>query len=37
MSNEKSAPGCLGMFRAYKGVILPSYVGIITNHYEDPY
>ncbi len=34
MSNEQRAPGCLG----YIGdEILPSYVGIIINHYKDPY
>ena len=33
MSNEKN-PGCLG----YLGDdILPSYIGIIINHYKDPY
>ena len=21
----------------YKGIILPSYIGIIINHYKDPY
>ena len=32
--NEKRAPGCLG----YIGdEILPSYIGIIINHYKDPY
>ena len=32
MSNEKRAPGCLG----YTGdEILPSYVGIILNHYKE--
>ena len=29
LSNERRAPGCLGMFR---GLYLPSYVGIIINH-----
>ena len=30
----KQSPGCLG----YVGdEILPSYVGIIINHYKDPY
>ena len=34
MSNEKRAPACLG----YIGdEILPSYMGIIINHYKDPY
>ena len=33
LSNEKN-PGCLG----YIGdEILPSYIGIIINHYKDPY
>ncbi len=34
MSHEKRAPGWLG----YIGDdILPSYIGIIINHYKDPY
>ena len=34
MSNEKRAAGWLG----YIGdEILPSYIGIIINHYKDPY
>ncbi len=34
LSNEKRAPGLLG----YIGdEILPSYIGIIINHYKDPY
>ena len=34
MSNEKRAPGCLGYLR---DEILPSYIGVIINQYEDPY
>ena len=31
---KKKAPGCLG---AYVGdEILPSYMGIVINHYKDP-
>ena len=34
MSSEKKAPGYLG----YIGdEILPNYIGIIQNHYKDPY
>ena len=34
LSNEKRAPGWL----CYIGdEILPSYIGIIINHYKDPY
>ena len=34
MSNEKRAPGWLD----YIGdEILPSYIGILSNHYKDPY
>ena len=32
MSNEKTLVGWV-----IKGVILPSYIGIIINHYKDPY
>ena len=31
---KNRAPGCLGDLL---GIILPSYVGIIINHYKDPY
>ena len=34
LSNEKRAPGCLGYLRDDE---LPSYIGIIINHYKDPY
>ena len=34
MSNEKRAPGCSGYIGHEK---LPRYVGIILNHYKDPY
>ena len=40
MSNEKRAPGWLGYMLIFQGVgdeILPSYVVIIVNHYQDPY
>ena len=30
MSNEKRAPGCLGFIG---DEILPSYIGIVINHY----
>ena len=33
MSNEKNS-GCLGYL---KDEILPSHIGIIINHYKDPY
>ena len=33
MSNEKN-PGCLGYIGDEK---LPSYIGILLNHYKDPY
>ena len=33
VSNEKN-PGLVGL---YRGVIIPSYIGIIINHYKDPY
>ena len=33
LSNEKRAPGCLGL----GGEILPSDVGIIVSHSRDPY
>ena len=31
---KKGAPGCLGYIGDEK---LPSYIGIIINHYKDPY
>ena len=34
LSNETRAPGCLGLIG---DEILPSYMGIIRNHYKDPY
>ena len=34
MSHEKQTPGCLEYIGDEK---LPSYVGIIVNHYKDPY
>ena len=34
MSHEKRAPGWLGYIGDEK---LPSYMGIIINHYKDPY
>ena len=34
LSNEKRAPGCLVYIGDEK---LPSYMGIIMNHYKDPY
>ncbi len=34
VSNEKRAPGWLGYIGDEK---LPSYIGIIINHYKDPY
>ena len=34
MRNEKRAPACLGFIW---NEILPSYVGLIINHYKDPY
>lgn len=35
LSNEKKGPGCFGYIGGY--TILPNFVGIITNHYKDPY
>ena len=32
MSNEKRAPGCFGFLG---DEILPSYIGIMINHYKD--
>ena len=34
LSSEKRAPCCLGYM---EDEILPSYVGIVINHYQDPY
>ena len=34
MSNEKRVLGCLGYIGNEK---LPNYVGIIVNHFKDPY
>ena len=34
MSNEKRAPGWLGYIGDEK---LPSYIGVLINHYKDPY
>ncbi len=36
VSHEKRAPGWLGYVGDYI-YILPSYIGIIRNHYKDPY
>ena len=33
MSNEKKT----WLFAVYKGLLLHGYVGIIINHYKDPY
>ena len=35
LSNERKGPGKL--FRVYRDVKLPIYVGIIVNHYKDHY
>ena len=35
VSNEQKA-GCLGYIGDYMGIILPNYVTIMMNHYQEP-
>ena len=34
-TNEEKGPWLVGLYRGL--YILPSYIGIIINHYKDPY